>query len=160
MFYSDELSRLGRIAWQNTGASRQAEDLELVKDFLARCARLLQRHSVTSADPLITPRQLFGVAFKLDAAMEREIKNVASAAPNLLVRWVAQRHLSFCLAADAGFGQALELVGLYDPLIRLFARGGCIDKHHHEMIVSGRYAISTFNWQERFSSPTVTFNAR
>jgi hypothetical protein len=156
MSYAEELSRLRQIAWERTGTSCEEQHIELVKDFLANCGRLLQRYDTVSTDPLITPATLFGDRFKTEATVDLEMKKVASAAPNPLVRWAAQRHLAFCVAADAGLGDASELLNLYSPLVQLFDRGGSLDKHHHELIISERFAISTVNWQQRFSTiPTA-----
>jgi hypothetical protein len=149
MSFEHELARLRAIDWSKISSHRSESHIALVKEFLARAASIFAKAGFSSSDPFVPPTEILNRQSLIDEKMRQNNEQVASSSPLPLVQWVAGWHLDSCLMADLMNDSQSPLSQLYEPLIVLFSDGGSIDKHHGEIIIDDKYAISSKDWQIR-----------
>ena len=154
MYTEKAIERLNHIDWNHIGENGHAKDMELGIDFIKRMASFCKQQNITPTLPFMTDlASFFGdceIDHRLLAQCSHDVRKIIEN-PSFSTAVV-----SFYLKAsilsdkDAQYAVCMEI---YDPIIRLFEKGGNFVYAERGMsfVASGLIPL-TKNWVEDFST--------
>ncbi|MEY8747012.1 hypothetical protein AB9M62_48600 [Bacillales bacterium AN1005] len=129
--------RIKNINWENNGVDKPSYAI-LVTEFIRRGNIFLDFNSKDD-----NRRAVFNAAEIINFDTPAHIKEECNGVVNANVDWVTEYlcafYLEWAYVIDKQMPIALEFHDLYDPIIKLFERGGRISYHHNEL-VCGKHA--------------------
>ncbi|NPC93892.1 hypothetical protein HOO54_17135 [Bacillus sp. WMMC1349] len=135
--------RIKNINWENKGVVKPFHPV-LVREFIRRGNIFLDFKFKDN-----NRRAVFNAAKEINMEIPDHIKEKCTELVNVNIDWVTEYlctfYLEWAYVVDKQLPIALDLYDLYDPIIKLFERGGRISYHHNE-IVCGKHAWSRNSW--------------
>lgn len=124
--------RIKSINWESTGKDKPSYSI-LVTEFIRRGNLFLDLNSKDD-----NRRTVFNAAEILNFNIPFHVKEECSGLVNGNVDWVIEYlctfYLEWAYVVDKQVPIALQFHDLYDPIIKLFERGGRISYHHNELV--------------------------
>lgn len=131
--------RIKNINWENKNVDKPSHAI-LVTEFIRRGNVFLDFNSKDD-----NRRAIFNAAEIINFDIPAQIKEECNKLLNLNLDWVTEYlctfYLEWAYVVDKQIPIAMKFHDLYDPIIKLFERGGRISYHHNEL-VCGRDAWS------------------
>ncbi|QLG37700.1 hypothetical protein HW560_05995 [Paenibacillus sp. E222] len=127
------IERLSFISFEDTENSSLESSHVLIKEYLRRVNQLLNE-----MDASIDQYPLFSFAKILGKAIDEKVYRVCSKLDTLgnpYVKVVCYGYLEVSELADQGVDEAIQYIDLYEPMIKLFERGGSFIIRQGEMVV-------------------------
>ena len=120
--YFDKLvKRLSEIDWQNIRDDGKISNLILVKEYLRRAALFIGTCPINARLPYIDAAKSYGKDLEIDLTNTcPQLDNLS----NTFLRQTCICCLKWAILADKGEPIAIQFHDLYEPLIKLFERGG------------------------------------
>lgn len=121
--YYNALERLSKIAWEGDEKIVKNSYSALIMEYLRRISLLITRNSIE----VTTGYPFNNVARELGA---KQIINLIEICPylesikNTYTAIICENYIEWMTLVDIGHPIALEFCDLYEPLIKLFERGG------------------------------------
>lgn len=131
-FFDKEVKRLSEINWQNIRDDSKISNLILVKEYLRRAALFIRTCSINARLPYIDAAKSYGKNLEIDLAKTcPQLDNIS----NTFFKQTCICCLKWAILADEGEPIAIQFHDLYEPLIKLFERGGLFRLHNGEIFV-------------------------
>lgn len=131
------IRRIRNINWENKSVDKPSFEV-LVTEFIRRGNVFLD--SISKDD---NRRAIFNATEIVQFEIPDHIKEHYVEQDNINIDWVTEYlcnfYIEWAYVADKQLPIALKFPDLYDPIIKLFERGGRIGYHHSEL-VCGKYA--------------------
>lgn len=140
-FFNKGVKRLNEIDWGLMGGGGTPSHMALVKEYVRRASLLITTYSLKTPYPFFNAAKAFGLNEEIDILEHcPHLKSVN----NSFVKGICRAYLEWANLADTGEYAANQFCDLYDPLIKLFERGGTIKRDHGD-IIAGGYALPLSN---------------
>jgi hypothetical protein len=140
--YNEVVYRISRINWRNIGLVEKKSNVALAKEYIRRAALLVKTYSLNVKFPFYSAAQAIGKSQQIDiVGICPQLENL----DNAFVKRFCECYLEWAFLTDTKEPAAIQFCDLYEPLIKLFERGGTIGLHHGEVVV-GRYAFPLVHW--------------
>lgn len=124
--------RIKNINWENTVLDKPSY-AKLVTEFIRRSNIFLDFNSKDN-----NRRVVFNAAEVINFDIPDGIKEECAELLNVNVDWITEYlctfYLQWAYVVDKQVSIALKFHELYDPIIKLFERGGRISYHHNELV--------------------------
>ena len=153
MYTEKAIIRMNHIDWNHIGEEGRAEDMELGIDFIKKMANFCSQNNITPTLPFMTDLASFFTDYEIGKdILEQCSYDVRKIIENPAFSTII---ISFYIKAavlaekDAKYAVCMEV---YDPIIRLFEKGGnfCYRERGMSFIGSGLIPLPE-NWVEKFS---------
>ena len=119
------------------------EDLLLVKEYFRRAIIFIDTLELDIKTPYFSAANAIGKDIQID--FENGYPQIESI-DNAFFRAICEYYVKWAALIDNGEPVAEQFQDLYEPLIKLFERGGKLGKHHGDFIV-GIYAFPVSYWR-------------
>lgn len=134
--FEEARKRIRNINWEYEDDFRPSHPL-LAAEFFRR-GNLFLDYIHKDPDSRFT---VFSAIHEIGADLPINIKETCPELEQITIGWTAQYFCTFYLEwaylVDQGEPIAVQFQDLYDPIIKLYERGGRIYYHHHELICGG-----------------------
>lgn len=138
---NNAIERINKIKWDNIKSSGRASNGVLVREYLRRATLFIHSVGVMVKYPFFNAAKAIG---------KEPITDIVKVCPliekldNALYKGLCQSYIEWSALADEGEPTAIEYQDLYEPLIKLFERGGGrFSIHHGELIIdSAAYPLN------------------
>ncbi|MGG0883432.1 hypothetical protein [Brevibacillus parabrevis] len=133
--YDEALRRLNQIDWEKVGSVEEPWNMALVKEYIRRASVLIKTYS------LKTPYPFFNAANALGFDMELDLDKVCPSltkVDNSLITAMCVSYLEWAILADKEEKHASQFADLYEPIIKLFEKGGKVNRRHGEILAGGQ----------------------
>ena len=155
MYTEKTIERLNNIDWKNIGENGHAKDMELGVEFLRKMAAFCNKNNITpSLYPFVTDLSSFFEDCDIDDAVlnqcNNDLRNVIEN-PTFSTA-IVNYYIKASILSDKS-SQYAACMNVYDPIIRLYEKGGNFVHRERGMsfINSGLIPL-TRNWFENFAT--------
>ncbi|SFF33376.1 hypothetical protein SAMN04487969_1276 [Paenibacillus algorifonticola] len=151
MYLNKALDKINNIKWNEVGTIISKEDADLGREFLRRVAGFYKEESIKPMKPMFTHiAKLLG-----DTEEEVEISKYCSSLvlETIVKNTSAKRIFEFYIQLSKYVDKNSEYekyLNVYEPLIRIFERGGSFIFRMHELEIENVAYISMNEWYDRF----------
>ncbi|AKG36438.1 hypothetical protein [Paenibacillus durus] len=139
------IERLSSIHFESIGDKLRESHHILISEYFRRANAFIDTLSVP-----VDKYPIFSVASVLGKTLHVDISKVypkLEEVNNLYIKALCYCYLEISALADEGVSEALKYVDLYDPMIKLFERGGSFSIRQGEMVV-GTSAYPLNYWRD------------
>lgn len=147
--------RIGKIDWEFEDIYRPSH-AKLVSEFFRRGKIFLDEMDSNKKPVVFRAAQVAGIDLPVN------IKETSLELNQRKIGWLAEYFCTFYLEwqylVDQRIPEALQYQDLYDPIIKLYERGGRIHFHHHELICGNYGFARTLSYVSTDQSPIVISN--
>lgn len=153
--FINAIARINSIDWNNIKSSEKISNAILVREYLRRATSFIYSVQVSVKYPFFSAAKAIGKELVIDIG---RLCPILENPDNSLYRGLCQFFLEWCTLADAGDSIAIEHEDLYEPIVKLFERGGgrfCI--HHGELIIDSA-AFPLKYWYSNISAEPMDIN--
>lgn len=136
------IERLSSISFEDTeDSSLESSSHVLIKEYLRRVNQLLNEMDASIDQyPLLSFAKILGKA--IDEKVYRAYSKLDTLG-NPYVKVICYGYLEVSELADQGVDEAIQYIDLYEPMIKLFERGGSFIIRQGEMVVgSSAYPLN------------------
>lgn len=140
--FNEAVKRVSAIDWNTVGYAFQREsNVALAKEFLRRAALIIKEYNLDVKFPFFSAAKAIGKSQQIDI---EKVCSQINTLNNTFLRRACECYIEWASLTDEGEPAAMKFPDLYEPLIKLFERGGSIGIHHGEVIV-GKFAFPLKN---------------
>lgn len=128
--------RVNKIDFDNIKVSDRKSDLYLLMEYARRVSILKITHSELEIENVIlfNSERIFNITSSPDINENcKALNNIK----NSVVKFLCISYLKYMYILGEGNQITIEFNDLFEPLIRLFERGGMFNRHHGEYIIGG-----------------------
>lgn len=140
--FDDAKRKVFEINWSNIGKIDKISNIALAKEYLRRASVLLKQNSLTAKFPFFNASKVVSGDTQIDIL---KICPEFESLEQNMAKFVCQWYLEWAILIENGNSVAIEHKDLYEPLIKLFQRGGYIGLHHGDVAV-GKYTLPLNHW--------------
>ena len=131
--FEKAIERLKKINWENIGNDQRISNALLVQEYLRRAAVFAKTYSLDGMLIHLDAAQACGKDIQLDLI---KLFSNSLLLNNTFYKMIVTFYLKWAILCDKEELAALKFCDLYEPLIKLFERGGTFRLHHGDIIVS------------------------
>ncbi|MEK8019762.1 MAG: hypothetical protein VSS75_023050 [Candidatus Parabeggiatoa sp.] len=142
--------RLTSVNWKTSERESRYSDFVLLKEYLRRIALLAEVLGDNSIQPILNPVNLTSLEISKD--MFDEVVSEVGIAGNAYVIAICKCYLMWNYLIDEKEVLAQQFPDIFDPLIKLFERGGRVALSRGEFVI-GSCCLPLNNWRQRSNEP-------
>lgn len=151
VYLNKATERINNIKWDQAGTIVLEENAELGREFLRRLAQFYKEEEIKPLKPMFT-----NIASLLGDVEEVNISDYCSSDAtdfltkfNIYVYRIFGYYVQLAKYADK-HPEYIKYLSIYEPLIRIFERGGLFVFRIHELEILNVISIPLDEWYERF----------
>ncbi|MDC0763045.1 hypothetical protein POF51_20210 [Brevibacillus sp. AG] len=133
--FDEAAKRLNQIDWEKVGSVEEPWNMALVKEYIRRASVLIKTYSLKTPYPFFNAANILGFDMELELS---EICPSLAKVNNSLITAMCVSYLEWAVLADRGEAHASQFSDLYEPIIKLFEKGGKVNRRHGEILAGGQ----------------------
>jgi len=150
VYLSEAIVRINSVNWDLVGSSASKVEADLACEFLRRLANFFKKEGVKPIKPLVADiARLLGDADEIEISDYCNSEVVNFLGENIYIKNTIEYYLHLAKYAEK-YPDAYKYLSVYDPLIKIFERGGMFVLRINALdIVNGAH-IPLNGWYEKF----------
>ena len=153
MYTKKAIERLNNINWEDVGKNGEEKDIELGIEFIKKMAVFCKKNQIKPMLPFMTNLS----SPEGDCVLNQEILDRCNYKVQEIIKKpsfstsIVIFYLQASILADQNI-KYVDCVNVYEPIIKLFEKGGCFVYRERGMSFLNSGLISLNNWFDKFSS--------
>ena len=151
MYFTKAIERINNIDWDKVGIIGSEEDVDLGREFLRRAAQFYKEQSLKPMHPMFThiAKLLGDTEQGIDVSKHCNSKALKMLAENTSAKRIVEFYIQLAKYVELNL-EYTKYLSVYEPLIRIFERGGSLVFRMNELEIKNVIYLSMTNWYERY----------
>ncbi|AIQ11297.1 hypothetical protein [Paenibacillus durus] len=151
MYLNKAIEKINNVKWDEVGTIVSEEDADLGREFLRRAAQFYKEESIKPLKPMFThiAKLLGDTEEGVDISKYCSSKALELLVKNTSAKRIFEFYIQLAKYVDEN-PEYQKYLSVYEPLIRIFEKGGLFVFRMHELEIKNVAYISMNGWYERF----------